>query len=426
MGGDFLSWRYTLEQEVELGVRLLILTCLLILSAFFSGTETAYFSLDSLQKRRLKDSVKGSRALKLLSNPSDLLSGILFGNTVVNIAASAMAASLAAEMITGIGEWSLAVSVLIMTFLLLIIGEITPKNYAIMHAEKWAERSSLPVKLFLQISQPAIRLFSVFTRFASGLTGFSREDFRLTADDLVTLVEMGRKKNMLGREASAAVALLSLSEMNCTQVMRSRVEVDVIRTGWDRDRIMGIINKTDRTRLPIVDGPSEKVIGFVNIASIISLKENESVQIEELLSFPENAPLESVLENLRRASMEIGAVFDEFGDWTGIITVQDILDAVLHLPLEEETHLPEGASISGDGTLDIPANMRIDTLSRLTGTQLNARWAETCAGMILEETGKIPEAGDEIVIGTLNFRVTLVVGPGIKRLKVRMIGDTDE
>ena len=370
--------------------------------------------------------MKGTRALKLLSDPAELLSAILFGNTVVNIAASAIAVSLAVHVIPDMGEWSIGISVLVMTFLLLIIGEITPKNFAITHAEAWAKQSSMPVTLFIHLCKPATMLLSLVSKFATGISGFSRDDLRLSAEDLVTLVEMGRSKGMLGREAAATVALLSLSDMNCTQVMRPRVEVDVIRTGWSREKIMAVIEKTNRSRLPVIDGPSEKVMGFVNIASVLSLKENDSAEIKELLSFPENASLENVLEDLRGASMEMGAVFDEFGDWTGIITVQDILNTVLHLPLEEETHLPEGVSLSPHGILDIPANLRIDILARLTGVRLEARWAETCGGMILETTGSIPKAGDEVVIGTLNFKVTTVDGPGIKRLKVWTNGETGE
>lgn len=391
-----------------------------MLSAFFSGSETACFSLDRLQKRRLRRTESGRRVLYLLSNPEKLLSTILFGNTVVNITASAIAASITAGMFPGSKDISLALAVGVTTFMLLIFGEISPKTLAVSHAEKWTSRSSLALLVFMKICTPIAFTLSKFSKFISGKIGIKSPASRLSRDEIIAMVELGRSEGFLGSEGGATLNLLTLNESQCTDVMKPRSEVAVLRTGWNEKRFSEVMRSTGYTRFPVLDGPMEKVAGYIDSREYFISGDGEPLPIHYLPSFPENAPLEVVLKGLRDSDEETGAVFDEYGDWTGMITVHDILDYFLFSSALEPGTLPEGVSVK-DGWLEIPAAMKLSILSELTGKEFHARYAETCGGLVQEVTGRIPFEGEEVKISNYLFRITSMEGPRLDRMEVRLI-----
>ncbi|MCD4702296.1 MAG: hemolysin family protein [Candidatus Aegiribacteria sp.] len=397
---------------------------LLLLSAFFSGSETACFSLDRLQKRRLRRTESGRRVLYLLSSPEKLLSVILFGNTVVNITASAIAASIAAGMFPDNSSLSLGIAVGAMTFLLLVFGEISPKTLAVSRAEKWAARSSSVLLVFMRICTPIASTLSKFSKFVSGKIGINNPGSRLSREEIIALVELGQSEGLLGSEGGATLKLLTLNESQCTDVMKSRSEVAVLRTGWGEERFSEVMRSTGYTRFPVLDGPMEKVIGYVDSREYFIAGDGEPLILHDLPSFPENAPLETVLMGLRDSDEDAGAVFDEYGDWTGIVTVHDILDYFLFSSASPPGTLPAGVSVKEDW-LEIPAALKLTTFSELSGKKLEARYAETCGGLILEVTGRIPFEGEEIEISGYVFRIVSREGPRLDRMEVRLIRDKE-
>ena len=396
-----------------------VLVLLLILSAFFSGSETACFSLDRLQRRRLTRTSSGRRVLKLLSQPEKLLSAILLGNTVVNITASAMAASIALELFPGSQGQSLALAVAAMTFLLLIFGEISPKTLAVTNAEKFAAGSSWPLLVFMKVTGPVATTLSRFSSYVVRRSGVTSHGSKLGHEELIALVELGRAEGLLGTEGGATLNLLTLNESQCTEVMKPRSEVAALRTGWERSRFAEVMEEGGYTRFPVLDGPMEKVAGYVDSREFFILADTSPLPLHPLPSFPENAPLETVLKGLRAMDEELGAVFDEYGDWTGIVTVHDILDFFLFTSALKPGTLPEGASVR-NGWLRIPATMKISTLSELAGREFSSRYAETCGGLVLEVTGRIPQEGEEVRISGYIFKVESREGPKLDRLCVKL------
>ncbi|OPL18885.1 MAG: hypothetical protein AVO35_02840 [Candidatus Aegiribacteria sp. MLS_C] len=400
-------------------LRYFFLVVLLAMSAFFSGSETAYFSLDRLQRRRLHRSESGRRVLALLAMPDKLLSAILLGNTLVNITASAIAASITYELFPDSGGLSLVMAVGVMTLLLLVFGEISPKTLAVSRAERWASRSSGILTVLLRLVSPVASGLSRFSGSVATRIGLHRPGGGLSREEIIALVELGRSEGFLGSEAGATLNLLTLNEYQCTEVMKPRSEVAVLRTGWSRDRFRKVMDESGFTRYPVLQGPKEKVSGYVDSREFLVTEEKGPVPLHDLPSFPENAPLETVLKALRDLDEEIGAVFDEYGDWTGIITVHDILDFFLFSSATRPGSLPPGVSVS-KGWLCIPAAMKLSSLSDLTGKDLRARFAETCGGLLEEMTGRIPEEGEEIAVDGFVFRVVSREGPRLDRLEVRL------
>ena len=395
-----------------------------MLSALFSGSETACFSLDRLQKRRLRRTEAGRRVLYLLSSPEKLLSVILFGNTVVNITASAIAASIAAGMFPDNSSLSLALAVGSMTFLLLVFGEISPKTLAVTRAEQWASKSSSTLLVFMKLCTPIALTLSKFSKFISGKIGINSPGSRLSRKEIIALVELGQSEGLLGSEGGATLNLLTLNESQCTDVMKPRSEVAVLRMGWDEERFSEVMRSKRFTRFPVLDGPMENVIGYVDSREYFIAEDGEPLILHDLPSFPENAPLETVLKGLRDSDEEAGAVFDEYGDWTGIVTVHDILDYFLFSSATSPGTLPPGVSVK-DGWLLIPAALKLSTLSELSGKKFEARYAETCGGLVQEITGRIPDEFEEIEISGYIFRIASRDGPRLDRMEVRLLRDEE-
>jgi len=324
-------------------------------------------------------------------------------------------------MFPGSKGLSLALAVGVTTFLLLVFGEISPKTLAVARAEKWASRSSAVLLVFMKVCTPIASTLSKFSKFVSGKIGISSPGSRLSHDEIIALVELGQSEGFLGSEGGATLNLLTLDESHCTDVMKPRSEVAVLRTGWDEERFSDVMRSTGFTRFPVLDGPMEKVAGYVDSREYFIAGDGEPLILHDLPSFPENASLETVLKGLRNSDEETGAVFDEYGDWTGIITVHDILDYFLFSSAASPGELPAGVSVK-DGWLKIPAVMKLTTLSELSGMEFRSKYSETCSGLVQEFTGRIPEEGEEIEISGYTFRITSRNGPRLDRMEIRLSG----
>ncbi|MBD3369194.1 DUF21 domain-containing protein [Candidatus Fermentibacteria bacterium] len=387
---------------------------LLATSAFFSGSETAYFSLNRMQKHRLAGSGAGRKVLHLLRTPDRLLSTILLGNTVVNVVASALAALILADILPG--SMGLGVTVVGMTFVLLIFGEISPKSLAVRHAESWSRRTSGALDRIITVSRPAVAALEWVARLAVRITGVSRNREEMSRLELVSMMELGRSEGVLGVEAQATVSLVTLDSLTCKQAMVPRGETAVVRAGWSRGKTVDLVGSAPYSRFPVLEGTRERVVGYVRAEDILAPKADDA-PVYELPSFPENASLHSVLEELRDAGADMGAVFDEYGDWVGIVTVEDIVGMAVFYWFAEDGELPEGVFRVKDG-LEVPGTLRLEILSDLTGVDLQSRHTETCAGFVEESTGRIPSEGEIIRVPGLTFEIVRKEGPKLVRLKV--------
>lgn len=363
-----------------------------------------------MQKRRLETTPGGKRALKLLKRPDSLLSSILLGNTLVNVAASTVASLMLIDLVTG--DAALGISVLGMTFLLLIFGEISPKVYATSHAQGVAEAVSRPLSIFVGLVSFLSILLARISRMVVRVCGGGHHAQKLSEAEIISLLELGHSEGVLGNEALVTVSLLSLGERQCRQAMVPRSEAVVLRKGWNMERIMSTIMGTHFTRYPLLEGPGDSVSGFIDSREILAGDGAASPKIYPMPFFPENAPLDSVLEMLRSCGTSIGAVFDEYGDWIGLVTVEDILDFAVFHSMSGRRDLPDGVFRKGSGFV-IPSFLRIETAEKLLDGDIDPEYAETCGGFFEEVTGRIPSPGDIIEVGDIRMTVLSAEGPRI-------------
>ncbi|MBN1434703.1 HlyC/CorC family transporter [Candidatus Fermentibacterales bacterium] len=416
---------------------LLPLVVLLLLSAFFSGTETAFFSLDAVQRNRIASAgPEGRKASRgrlvtglLESRQNRLLSTILFGNTVVNVAASALAALFMEQLLPG--ESGLLLSMLLMTFLILVIGEIAPKTFAYGRSEAFALAVAPVVGGLVTLLKPVSWLLERVWWVARALHGGGRRRRRratLACEELVSLVELGRMEGLLGAEAAVTASLLSLEDRQCREAMVPRSSVHAVRSEWSRERVEETLRNSPYSRLPVLSGPGESVTGYLNAGEVLlgtgSGEEPSELLLHEMLFFPENASLDSVMRRLRARGESLAAVVDEYGDWVGLVTLADILTLAVFKQLRREGELPEGVARRGEAFV-VPASIRLEDLSGLLGVELHADYAESCGGLLEESTGRIPERGEKVVLQGCQFSVLGRERRSLGQIEVRLLTDSD-
>jgi len=313
------------------------------------------------------------------------------------------------------GSLGLGISVLALTFILLVFGEISPKTFAYSSAESWVRRTSGIMGALVAVCRPVSSVLSALSRTAARLTRTADAGEELSHQEILSLIELGRTEGVLGDEAGVTVAFLSLNEKHCGQAMIPRSSAVVLRREWTRDRMKDEITSTPFTRYPLIEGAGEKMLGYVDAREFLA--GSDDLLIHDLDTFPETAPLGHVLEQLRRSGAGIGAVFDEYGDWVGIITVEDVLETVVYRKLGEGTALPQGV-LREDGGFRVPGSIRLDTLSGLLRRELTARFAETAAGLLEEATGRVPSPGEEIEACGCRFTVLDTDGRRVAALRV--------
>lgn len=398
---------------------------MLCLSAFFSGSETALFILNPVQKSRLARTRSGRRVLDLLARPDRLLSSLLLGNTLVNVAASSVAVMLLTDLMPLPEGLGLGISVVGMTFILLVFGEISPKVISAAHSQSIALRVAPFVKLLVVSTAPVSALLARISGLAVRISGARHEQKPLSEDEIVSLLELGHREGVLGSEALVTVALLTLGGRQCREAMIPRSGVAVARAGWTRERVLGVLSSSRFTRYPFLGGPRDRVLGFLDARDVLTFPAELPLPVYWMASFPENASLEAVLSELRSGRAPMGAVFDEYGDWAGIVTVEDILDYAVFHSIGSSKDLPDGVHRRGRGFL-VPGDLRIDVLSRLLDVPLTPHYAETCAGLLEELTGRIPSSGEVVRSAGLVLTVVSSVGPRIEQIHVRRTpGDSD-
>jgi len=354
----------------------------------------------------------GRRALLLLEDPGQLLTSLLLGNTFVNVAASSVAAAITTEIIPG--TLGIGVGVLVMTFLLLVIGEISPKTFARRRNREWIEATSPVVGLMLRVMSPAAKLLTYPATVADRLLPGREGPDNYKETELYLLMEMARDEGILGGEAATAMAILELDERHCVSAMVPRERVVYFPSDWSAERMTAEAAQTVHTAYPYVDSTTGRMTGVVDVRDLLGTGE---FKLRTVPFFPETARLRRVLSDLRATETSMGAVVDEYGDWTGIISVADVLSRAVFSG-SPGAPLPEGVTRSGRGFI-ISADLPVDVLSGLLDSEkLTSRYAESCGGLLQEITGRLPGEKETIHYSGFTFRILEARGTTLLKIFV--------
>jgi len=411
------------------GALISVLILLLVLSAFFSGSETALMSLNRYQLRhKARAGHRGARlAERLLKRPDRVLGLILLGNNLVNIMAASLVAVVAMEM--G-GKPAVALSSLIMTLVILVFAEAAPKTLAAMHPERVAFPAALIYYPLLKISYPIVWLVNVCSNgvlYLFGVRPGDNELQSLTRDELRTVVhEAGNR--ISNRYQRMLIGILDLEKVTVDDVMVPHNEIVGIDLDDDPGTIAKAIYDSEHTRLPVYRDKIDNVIGILHLRKLANLatRSFDAAALERLLEepyfVPEGTPLSTQLVQFQRRRLRIALVVDEYGDIQGIVTLEDILEEIVGEFTTDPAGEDDDAVKDGANAWLVNGTANIRELNRAQKWQLPTDGPKTINGLIVEHLENLPEpseclkiAGYPIeIIATDENRVRSVrVGPRI-------------
>ncbi len=395
----------------EIVWRLLALLGLLALSGFFSGSETALLSLDKLRVRFLQNQAhpKADKLAGLLNDPDRLLSGILVGNNLVNIAASVIATGLFVSWFGERGEW---LTVLILTPVLLVFSEICPKTYAAQYPEKTSFLVLTPIRLVVWLLGPVIRIVSSVSRF---LTSFLRkketENLSVSEDEIRAIIELGEESGSVGAEQRQMLhGIFDLSETRVRDIMIPRTEVVGIDVAATFEEVLATARKSRHSRFPVYRDNLDTIIGIIHSKDVLDyICQADKFPLRELSRdpyyVPESKRIGVLLQNFRKKREHLAIVVDEYGGVEGIVTLEDVVEEIVG-EIHDEYDIEElDFRELGPGHYLIDASMPLREVNRRFNLNLPEEHVTTLAGYVLQIMGRIPVEGDHCEEGNLTFRV---------------------
>lgn len=384
--------------------QIIILLILLALSAFFSSNETALMSVNKIRLRSLADegNKRAAMALDILENQTPkLLSAILIGNNIVNISASSLATTLAYSF----GGYMVSIVTVILTVLILIFGEITPKNYATINSEKITLRYIPVFKFLMTIMTPVIFIINLFSR---GVMRLMRVDpdaasKAMTEEELRTIVDVSHEDGVIESDEKEMIYnVFDLGDATAKDIMVPRVHVTFADVESTYDELIDIFREDKFTRLPVYKDSQNNIVGIINMKDLLLYDKNEEFVIHHFLRKPhftyETKSISDLLVEMKDSTFNIAIVLDEYGDMAGLITLEDILEEIvgeIHDEYDEkEDELVQKIS---DREYIIEGSMHLDDVNDHLDTELDSEDYDSLGGFIIEHLDRLPVAGDEVI-----------------------------
>ena len=382
---------------------------LLLLSAFFSSSETAITRISDVKIYQWgeKKGKKYKRTKDLMKSRERIIGILLLGNNIVNILASALATSI---LIGIFGDKGIIYATLIMTALIFIFSEVLPKTYAIREPEKLVLYASPIIKIFTVILSPinflVQNLVSSILNIANKET--KNNDWRQNLRGAILLAN--NKGDVRKRDRIMLESILDLHEVKVSEIMTHRKNIEGININENIDIIINLALKSRFTRLPLWKENADNIIGTIHIKDLLRAKNNnESIEINKIMQIPqfisENTSLSEQLNNFKKETIQMAFVIDEYGDLQGLITLEDILEEIVGEIFDEFDKQIIGPKVLQDKSVVVDGAMTIRDLNKLMDWKLRDEEASTIAGLVIDIAQKLPSINETIKIDNFHFTI---------------------
>ena len=406
---------------------------LIALSAFFSSSEIAMFSLARHRVESMVDEgVPGAAAVaELKGDPHRLLVTILVGNNIVNIAMSSIATGLLVALGAGQGE-AVAFATFGITTLVLLFGESAPKSYAVEHTESWALRIARPLQIAELLLLPLVVVFDRLTRIVNQVTGGQAaiESSYVTRDEIQNIIATGEREGVIEEEEREMLQrIFHFNNTIAKEVMTPRLDMTAVSRDATLDEAIETCVQSDHVRVPVYDGNLDNVVGIVNLRDLVRERDYGSgAELEDLveptLHVPESKNVDELLTEIQRDRMQMVIVIDEFGTTEGLITLEDMLEEIVGDILEGDEEEP--FEEQDDGSWVVRADVNVDDVNEELGIDLpEGEEFETLAGFIFNRAGRLVDEDETIDYENVRIHVGEVDNTRIIRARIEVVdGET--
>ena len=396
-------------------LQILIVIGLLALSAFFSSSETAMMAVNKIRVRNLAGAGLSSAQtlMKVLDNQPKMLSAILIGNNIVNISASSLATILVTR---AFGDMYVGVGTGILTLLVLIFGEITPKTSATLYSETMALRFAKPIYMIMQVLTPVIFIVDKLSQGVLRLLHVdpNKKQDAITEDELRTIVEVSHEEGVIESDEKKMIYnVFDFGDSVAKDIMVPRIDMTFIDVDATFSEVIEVFREVKYTRYPVYEETTDNVIGIINIKDLLLTENQKKFCIRDYLREPlytyEFKKTAELMVELRKTQNNIAIVLDEYGATAGLITLEDMLEEIVG-EIRDEYDEDEEDLIRRIGPREyvVEAAMKLDDLNDQLGLDLESEDYDSIGGFIIGLLDHLPEEGEEVTHKTLRFVVDKV------------------
>lgn len=381
----------------------IILFILLLLSAFFSSAETALTTVSKIRMRTLADSgnSQARRVLRITSDSGKMLSAILIGNNIVNLSASSLATALA---ISWFGSRGAGIATGILTFLILIFGEVSPKTLATIHADALSLKISGIISFLMKIMTPVIFIINRLSLLFLSVFGVRKNssDNHMTEEELRTIVDVSQETGVIeNSERDIIHNLFDFGDAEAKEVMIPRIDMVFIPIDSTYSDVLDIFREFKYTRIPVYEDNPDQVVGIINVKDLLLLENTEDFHIQELLREPyftyEHKNTADLFLEMKKSSISLAIVLDEYGSTAGLITLEDLLEEIVG-EIRDEYDADEEDDITklSEREYMILGSANLGNVNDALGTDFTSEDYDTLGGFCLSLLNHMPQPDESI------------------------------
>ncbi|MEE0988090.1 HlyC/CorC family transporter [Kandleria vitulina] len=406
---------------------------LIMLSAFFSSAETSFMAVSKIRIKTLAEEENSRRAQlvqKLLDNNEQLLSTILVGNNLVNIAASSLTTSFVISIFgnEGIG---VALATGFVTLMILIFGEITPKTLASNNAEKFVLAFAPIISFFRIVFMPIVFILNVFTHIMMKAFGdLSSTGPTVTQEDLKTIVNVSHEEGVLeDDERKMLHNIFAFGETEIKEIMTPRIHVEDVKDDISYDELIDFLKNCQFSRIPVYrNEDSDDIVGVLNIKDLLLADvDQEQFDIKNYMREPyfvyEFNQISDVFESMRKDHVTLAVVLDEYGVMSGIVSLEDIVEEIVGEIDDEYDQEDDDVVALADNQFLLDGSLDIDEVNEECGTSFESEEFESIGGLVLGAVGGVPEINQKVVIDNGLFVIEKIEKNRIETLRLTVIED---
>ncbi len=427
-------------ESSDLGSQLLFIVLLILVNAFFAMTEMAMVSANKVRVNMMveKGNKKAEKLQKILERPSNFLSTIQVGITLAGFLASAQAATGLAQHLTSFGDRvgfnisesaAIVVITVILSYFTLVFGELVPKRIALQNSEKIAMATVGIISFISVVFKPFIVLLSFSTNIFARLVGISSDTLEeeVSLEEIRSIIEVGREKGVINEtERDMLDGIFEFDNRLGREIMTPRTEVEMIEVTEPINNVVSKITNGNFSRIPFYLDEVDNVVGILYIKDLFRqiINKGKAGNIEDLLRkpyfAPENKYIDDLFKEMQIANAQMAILLDEYGGFSGIVTIEDILEEIVGNIYDEHDVFDEYINKVTDNIYLIDALVSVDDFNDALGFEIETDNADSIGGYVIERLGRVPKKGDSVFYDGHEFKVQQMSGRRIKVLKLIM------